>query len=142
MSFHDLTSRRLRARQLGAIDQLVPAMMIANIVCAGTFTILMLDHQPGVLLGWCALVTLMSTVRLVTALHANSQPPRHSASVRAIRLCVLQAAVMGACFVSVPVWLIPQATGMTLACLICLLTGILWAGGLLACPHSVVRVRS
>ena len=131
MDAQDPALGRIRARQHEAIDRLIPPMMIANVVCAGAFTLLMLDQHPFVLLVWWGLVTLVSAARLRMALHRNAKPTRYSLSLGAVRRSSLQAAGMGTCLVSVPAWLLSQTSGANFAVVVCLLTGFLWAGGLL-----------
>ena len=134
LSSDQLMLGRVRARRHEAVDQLVPAMMLANIVCAGTLTLLLWQVQPVVLIVWCALIVALSATRLVLALRKNTQPRRASASRRADRRRMRQAAVMAVLFVSVPSWLLTQTTGAQVTCVICFLTGMLWAGGLILAP--------
>ncbi|GJE52733.1 hypothetical protein GOFOIKOB_5807 [Methylobacterium tardum] len=134
LSADEMRLGRIRARRHEAIDQLVPAMMLANIACAGTLTLLLWQVQPAVLIPWCALIVGLSTARLVMALRTNAQQPRAYASPRFDQKRVRQAAIMAALFVGVPAWLLTQVTGAQVSCVICFLTGMLWAGGLILAP--------
>ncbi|MCJ2086221.1 EAL domain-containing protein [Methylobacterium sp. E-005] len=125
---------RIRARRHEAIDQLVPAMMLANIACVGPLTLLLWRTQPIVLLTWCTLIVALCTARLIMAMRTNGQPPRLYASPRSDRKRVRQAAVMALLFASVPAWLLTQTTGAEVTCVICFVTGLLWAGGLILAP--------
>ena len=49
---------RIRLHQLQAVDQFIPAMMVANIVCSGALMLLLFDVQPVVLPIWFALILL------------------------------------------------------------------------------------
>jgi diguanylate cyclase (GGDEF)-like protein/PAS domain S-box-containing protein len=134
---------QIRARQLQAVDQLVPAMMVANIVCSGGLCLLLLQEHPYVLSVWFGLILLIAGNRLVTTLRRNARPPRRTASERAIRYLTYEAALTALFFVGVPAWLLTQTSGATFAILICLLTGLLWAGGLILAtvrPAAVVYV--
>ncbi|MCJ2010844.1 putative bifunctional diguanylate cyclase/phosphodiesterase [Methylobacterium sp. J-092] len=134
---------RLRARQLEVVDQLAPAMMLANVACAGAFTFLMFEHHASILLTWCSVVTLMSLGQLALSLRANARPPHQTAAARDIHLLSLQTVMMGVCLVSVPVWLMPRVSGLELGCVICLLTGLLWGGSILLAtvlPAAVIYI--
>lgn len=122
---------QIRARQLQAVDQLVPVMMVANIACSGGLCLLLL-HQSSVLLPlWFGLILLVAGNRLVRTLRRNARPPRRTASRRAVRNLVVESAFTAVFFVGVPAWLLTQTSGTTFAILICLLTGLLWAGALI-----------
>ena len=118
----------IRARQLSAVDHFLPSMMIANIVCAGGLTYLLLGENSALVIGWLCLVTLMSGSRLIQALRSGPDQPR--ASQRALRRSVVQSAVMALCFTSIPAWFLTRTTGMTFTILVCQLTGTIWAGSL------------
>ncbi len=133
-SAHELKLGRVRARRHEAIDQLVPAMMLANIACVAPLTLLLWRVQPVVLLTWCTLIVTLCTVRLFMAMRSNARPPRLYASPRFDRKRVRQAAVMALIFASVPAWLLTQTTGAQVACVVCFVTGLLWAGGLILAP--------
>ncbi|WP_289015482.1 EAL domain-containing protein [uncultured Methylobacterium sp.] len=106
-------------------------MMVAIIASAGC-VYLLLGHAHSVLLpGWFGLVALVCGYRLVTTLRRNAQPPRSSATLGDIRKVIAEGAFTVVCLVGVPSWLLHQTTGTTFAILICLLTGILWAGCLI-----------
>jgi diguanylate cyclase (GGDEF)-like protein len=134
MSAEELVLGRIRARRHEAIDQLVPAMMLANIACAGTLTLLLWQVQPVVLSTWCALIIALSAARLIMALRTNARALRAYASPRSDRKRMRQAAVMAMLFVSVPAWMLTRTTGAQITCVICFLTGMLWAGGLILAP--------
>jgi diguanylate cyclase (GGDEF)-like protein len=121
---------RIRLRQLEAIDQMVPAMMVANIICSGGLTLLMIDVQAVVMLGWFGMISAASIWRFLQTLRRNAAPPRITASYRAIRQSRRQAVLLAICFMSVPSWLLTQTSGLPFATIICLITGLLWAGGL------------
>jgi hypothetical protein len=44
-SINEAALGRIRLRQLQAVDQLIPAMMVANIICSGALTWLMFEMQ-------------------------------------------------------------------------------------------------
>ena len=140
LSVDQMRAGRIRARRHEAIDQLVPAMMLANIVCAGTLTLLLWQVRPAILLPWCALIVGLSGVRLAMAIRTNAQPSRAYASPRSDLKRVRQAAVMAVLFVGVPAWLLTQVTGTQVTCVICFLTGMLWAGGLILAPVLAAAV--
>jgi diguanylate cyclase (GGDEF)-like protein/PAS domain S-box-containing protein len=134
ISGEELVLGRIRARRHEAIDQLIPAMMLANIACAGTLTLLLWQVQPIILFTWCALIVALSAARLMMALRTNARTLRTSASPRSDRKRIRQAALMAVLFVSVPAWLLTQTSGAQVTCVICFLTGMLWAGGLILAP--------
>ncbi|GJE50958.1 hypothetical protein GOFOIKOB_4012 [Methylobacterium tardum] len=109
-------------------------MMLANIACAGTLTLLLWQIQPTVLFTWCALIVALSAARLLMALRTNARATRAYASPRSDRKRMRQAAIMAMLFVSVPAWLLTQTSGAQVTCVICFLTGMLWAGGLILAP--------
>jgi diguanylate cyclase (GGDEF)-like protein len=120
----------IRARQLNTVDRLMPAMMVANIICtAGLALLLYRDHGVW-LLGWFAFVILLSLSRLVQAIRANIGPPRSSASRRASFRTFVQAVVSAVCYTIIPVWLLTESSGLTYTIIVCQLTGTMWAGSL------------
>ncbi|WP_245413671.1 putative bifunctional diguanylate cyclase/phosphodiesterase [Mangrovicella endophytica] len=129
MNTDDLTAGRIRLRQLQAVDDVVPATMTANIGCSAALVALLLDHGPGVLIGWFVLIAIMSGWRLTAALRVRQAVPM-TASTRAIRRSIIQAGVMAVFFTSVPAWLLTQTSGVAYAIVVCFITGLLWAGGL------------
>ena len=122
---------QIRARQLQAVDQLVPVMMVANIACSGGLCLLLLHQSSVVLPLWFGLILLVAGNRLVRTLRRNARPPRRTASRKAVRNLAIESALTAMFFVGVPAWLLTQTSGTTFAILICLLTGLLWAGGLI-----------
>lgn len=134
ISSDELKLGRIRARRHEAIDQLVPAMMLANIACVGPLTLVLWRVQPVVLLTWCMLIITLCTARLILAMRTNERPPRLYASPHSDRKRVRQAAVMALIFASVPAWLLTQSSGAQVTCVICFVTGLLWAGGLILAP--------
>ena len=129
----------IRARQLQAVDRLIPAMMIAVIVCAGALYAFQAHVHPVTLPIWFGVVLLVCSWRVVTAVRRNMRPARQTASPRAIRNLIAEAILTVVCLMSVPSWLLSQTTGTTYAILVCLLTGILWAGCL---TLATVRVAA
>lgn len=125
---------RIRARQHEAIDQLIPAMMLANIVCAVMMTLLLWRVQPVALLSWCTVIVTLCSIRSFRAFRTNARPSRFAASSRSDRKRMRQAAIMAVLFASVPSWLLSQMTGAQVTCVICFLTGVMWAGGLILSP--------
>ncbi|RYG97346.1 MAG: GGDEF-domain containing protein, partial [Alphaproteobacteria bacterium] len=121
---------RIRLLRLQAVDQLVPAMMIANVICSGGLTLLLFESQPLALTVWFCLITSASSWRVIQAWVLRPTPNRRTASTRAMGRSVRQAFAMAVCFMSVPTWLLTQTSGSTFATIICLITGLLWAGGL------------
>lgn len=134
LSAEELKLGRIRARRHEAIDQLVPAMMLANIACVVPLTLLLWRTQPIVMLSWCAIIVALCTARLITAIRTNKQSSRLYASLRFDRKRVRQAAVMALLFASVPAWLLSRTTGAEAICVVCFVTGLLWAGGLILAP--------
>jgi diguanylate cyclase (GGDEF)-like protein/PAS domain S-box-containing protein len=126
----EAASGRIRLRQLQAVDQLIPAMMVANIICSGALTWLMFEMQPVLLSMWFGLISAASAWRLIQALRQRPASHRRVASPRAIHKSVRQAVLMAVCFMCVPSWLLTQTSDLPFATIICLITGILWAGGL------------
>jgi diguanylate cyclase (GGDEF)-like protein/PAS domain S-box-containing protein len=105
-------------------------MMFANIICSGGLMLLLYEMQPIVLTSWFGVITAASLSRLIQSWRQRPSTSRRSASPRAIRKSTLQAFLMAGCFMSVPTWLLTQTSGLPFATIICLITGILWAGGL------------
>jgi diguanylate cyclase (GGDEF)-like protein/PAS domain S-box-containing protein len=130
LSLNEVAAGRIRLRQLQAVDQLIPAMMVANIICSGALMLLLFELQPVVLIAWFALISAASVWRLYQARRQRPATRRRSASPNAIRKSTQQAILMAACFLSVPSWLLTQTSGLPFTTIICLSTGILWAGGL------------
>ena len=106
-------------------------MMIANIICSGGLCLLLVDQHPAVLPVWFGLILITAGIRLVTTLRRNARPLRRKASRQAIRNLIIESAATAVLFVGGPAWLLPQTSGTTFAIVICLLTGLLWAGGLI-----------
>ncbi|WP_244488038.1 bifunctional diguanylate cyclase/phosphodiesterase [Aureimonas sp. Leaf454] len=117
-------------RQLQAVDQLIPAMMVANVICSGALMLLLFEVQPVVLSAWFGLIALASLWRLFQAVRKSPRSNRRWASSRAVRKSTRQAFIMAACFMSVPAWLLTQTSDLPFASIVCLITGMLWAGGL------------
>lgn len=130
LPLNEAVAGRIRLRRLQAVDQLIPAMMVANIICSGALMLLLFEVRPTVLMLWFGLISAASMWRLVEALRRPPSTHRHSASPKAIRWSTRQAAFMAACFMSVPAWLLTQTSGLPFATIVCLTTGLLWAGGL------------
>ncbi|WP_244413913.1 putative bifunctional diguanylate cyclase/phosphodiesterase [Methylorubrum extorquens] len=122
------TQGYIRARQLQAVDRLIPAMMIAVIACAGALYAFQRHAHPTVLPIWFGAVLVVCGWRVVATVRRNARPPRRTASASAMRNLIAEATLTVACLMSVPSWLLSQTTGTTYAILVCLLTGILWAG--------------
>lgn len=122
-------SAHIRGRQLSAIDNLLPPMMIGNVVCAAGVTFLFFAEHGTLLPCWFGVVAGLSFWRLAMVLRSNKRPQR-PASRRAIRRRTLQAAIMAAAFTSVPALLLNETSGLSYAIMVCLLTGMLWAGSL------------
>jgi len=120
----------IRLRQLQAIDQLLPTMMVANVICAGSLAALLFNEAPLALLLWFAAVTAASLFRLRQAQQSNAAISPQGVSKPQIHLVVAQSGAMALCYTSVPVWLLTQTSGTAFTIIICLMTGILWAGGL------------
>ena len=131
---------RIRLRQLQAVDQLIPAMMIANVICSGALALLLYAIQPLTISIWFCLVSAASLLRLYHARRNNKGKVRKGASLRAIRKSVIQAIFMGVAFMSVPSWLLTQTSGLQFTIIICLATGFLWAGGLVLVTIPVAAV--
>jgi diguanylate cyclase (GGDEF)-like protein/PAS domain S-box-containing protein len=129
-SHSEAAAGRIRLRQLQAVDQLIPAMMVANIICSGALMLLLFKVQPVLLSVWFGLILLASISRLLQAGRQRPDSGRRLASPRAIHKSVRQAVLMAACFMCVPSWLLTQTSDLPFATIICLITGILWAGGL------------
>lgn len=122
---------QIRARQLQAVDQLVPSMMVANIACSGGLFLLFINQHPYVLSAWFGAILLLAGARLISTMRRNAEPPRRLASQQAVLNLIYEAVFTAVFFVGVPVWLLPQTYGTDFAIVICLLTGLLWAGSLL-----------
>lgn len=121
---------RIRLKQLEAVDRMIPAMMIANMICSGALTLLLLDLHKVVLPFWFALISLISATRCFQAVRNQKNVKRTSASRRAIQKSTWQAVFMAFLFMSVPTWLLTKTVGLPFATIVCLITGFLWAGGL------------
>ncbi|WP_246725177.1 bifunctional diguanylate cyclase/phosphodiesterase [Beijerinckia sp. L45] len=121
---------RIRARQLDTVDRLMPAMMVANIICTAGLAMLLYRDHGAWLLWWFGFVILLSLSRLVQSVLANTRPTRRSAPRRATIRMFVQAVISAVCYTIVPVWLLTQTSGLTYTVLVCQLTGTMWAGSL------------
>jgi diguanylate cyclase (GGDEF)-like protein/PAS domain S-box-containing protein len=120
---------RFRARQLQAILRVSPAAMLINVMNTVVVVTVMWDEAPrAFLLPWAALITTFAVVGF-RGWQRNRQRERATASLRAVRSMVVQAACFSVVWGMLPAVLMPRVNPSAQFFLGMVTTGMICGGG-------------
>ncbi|WP_245501220.1 putative bifunctional diguanylate cyclase/phosphodiesterase [Lichenibacterium minor] len=125
----DADAEHVRILQLATVTRFSPAMLGANAACAVVMT-LSLWREVGVgLVAWCAVLLVLSLHR-VLLLNRAMREPDHPFNRRSPRRSVVDAVLAALLLNGALAWILAHATGLALATVVCLLTGVFWGGSI------------
>jgi diguanylate cyclase (GGDEF)-like protein len=120
---------RVRAEQFNGALRNTPWIMLAMIFNAAVLvTSLWHSDDRAAVIAWAFFVVVPATLMLVRSLQARAKPKRSSASMRAIRVTVTNAAVFGALWAIVPILFLHSAPIEAKLIIATLCAGMMCAG--------------
>ncbi len=123
-------ARRFRARQLQAVARFTPLAVVANLLnVALVLWAFRADGPWAFLLPWGALVTLLALRGIQGWWRMRGQPPRETASPRALRRAVVAGALLASFWGALPLALLAGGTSEQQLLVATVTTGMICAGG-------------